>query len=255
MKKTLLAMVNYSSEIDILSVIGSGKILWQGRNGFEWIGLDNEEWQDVYIVQYSGSNIQSAIERFKKTKFTQLNLFALKPSFTKLRFIKLMMRSVLSWLPFKSSVDEGVNVEKLLEKTNNPILPSSNQFSRLYENGQGENPVAMLNFFKYRSDPLYPSDFTGKPEKTGAAAYNKYSMSVVRVVSKLGGYILNLGKVEEIIIGDKDNSWEEYAIMRYPDRHALRVMFSLKEHKNGTLKIHRDAGLEKTKVIALKPKS
>ena len=43
--------------------------------------------------------------------------------------------------------------------------------------------------------------------------------------------------------------------MRYPDRHALRVMFSLKEHKNGALKIHRDAGLDKTRVIALKPKS
>jgi hypothetical protein len=57
--------------------------------------------------------------------------------------------------------------------------------------------------------------------------------------------------VEGSIISDKDNSWEEYAIMRYPDRNALRVMFSLKEHKNGALKIHRDAGLEKTKVIAL----
>ncbi|MHA1944924.1 MAG: hypothetical protein ACXAC6_10610 [Candidatus Hodarchaeales archaeon] len=146
MKRTLLAMVNYSSEIDILSVIGSGKILWQGRNGFEWIGPDNEEWKDVYIIQYSGPNIQFAIERFKKAKFTRLNLLSVTPSFTKLRLIKLMMRSVLSWLPFKLSVDEGVNVEKLLEKVQSPILPSSNQFSRLYENGQGKNPVAMLNF-------------------------------------------------------------------------------------------------------------
>ncbi len=255
MKKTLLAMVNYSSEIDILSVIGSGKILWQGRNGFEWIGPDNEEWKGVYIVQYSESQFQPAIERFKSASFTDLNLLAVKPSFTKLRIIKLMMRSVLSWLPFKLSVDKGVNVEKLLEKVDSPILPSSNQFSRLYEDGEGEIPVAMLNFFKYRSDPLYPSSFTGKPEKTGAAAYNKYSMSVLRVVSKLGGYILHLGKVERSIIGDKDNSWEEYAIMRYPDRNALRVMFSLNEHKNGALKIHRDAGLDKTQVIALKPNS
>jgi hypothetical protein len=164
-------MVNYSSEIDILSVIGSGKILWQGRNGFEWIGPDNEEWKDVYIIQYSGPNIQFAIERFKKAKFTRLNLLSVTPSFTKLRLIKLMMRSVLSWLPFKLSVDEGVNVEKLLEKVQSPRKKS----------------CCDVKLFKYRSDPLYPSDFTGKPEKTGATAYNKYSMSVLRVVSKLGG--------------------------------------------------------------------
>jgi uncharacterized protein (DUF1330 family) len=244
-------MLNYSNETDLKSVIGSGKILWQGKSGFEWIGQDNEEWKNVYIVQYSSPNIESAIERFKKAEFTQLNLLSVTPSFTKVRLVKLMMRSVLSWLPFKLSVNEGVNVEQLLKEVQSPILPSSNQFSRLYENGQGENPVAMLNFLKYRSDPLYPSDFTGKPEKTGAAAYNKYGTSVLRVVSKLGGYILHQGKVEEKLIGDKDISWEEYAIMRYPDRHALRVMFSLKGHENDALKIHRDAGLEKTKVIAL----
>ena len=36
-----------------------------------------------------------------------------------------------------------------------------------------------------------------------------------------------------------------------PNRFALRTMFQLKNNGESTLKIHRDAGLEKTKVLAM----
>jgi hypothetical protein len=62
-----------------------------------------------------------------------------------------------------------------------------------------------------------------------------------------------LGKVEGTIIGDVDSSWNDYAIMHYPNRVVLRTMLSLKDRGNGALKIHRDAGLEHTKVVALNP--
>ena len=39
--------------------------------------------------------------------------------------------------------------------------------------------------------------------------------------------------------------------MRYPNRNALRTMFQLKNQGSENLRIHRDAGLKKTQVLAL----
>jgi hypothetical protein len=245
-------MVNYSSEIDILSVIGSGKVLWHGRNGFEWIGPANEEWKDVYIVQYLESQFQHAIERFKRASLTDLNLLAVKPaSGIKIKLLQYSMRFVLSWLPSKLTSDDTIIVEDLLDSLESPVLPSSKQFSRLFENGKGKYPVAMLNLLKYHSSPNYPLNFNGEEAETGAAAYTKYSMHAIRMVSKLGGYIHHLGKVEEPITGKDDDLWDEYAIMGYPTRFALQRMFTFKSRAEDSLRIHRDAGLEKTKVFAL----
>jgi hypothetical protein len=252
MKKTLIAMVNYPDQFDIKTVIGSGKVLWQGRNGFEWIGPDDEKWKDVYIIQYSDSKIQSAIDRFNNAPLTQLNLLAVKPlSSIKIKSLQLMMRYFFSILPIKLTSDDKIDVEERLGSLKSPILPSSKQFSSLFDDNQEQNPVAMLNLLKYHSTAEYPLDFTGKKEKTGGAAYNQYGKQVMRVVAKLGGYIEHMGKVEGSITNDNASLWDEYAIMRYPNRTALRTMLSLKERGKGATKIHRDAGLAKTKVIAL----
>lgn len=254
MSKTFIAMVNYTDQFDREKVIGSGKILWEGVNGFCWIGPDNEEWKDVFIVQYPDSEINSMIDRFHKAPLTHLTLLAVKPlSSIKIKLLQFFMRFFLSILPLKLSSDDKIDVEELLEAVKSPILPSSKQFSRLFDNDQEKQPVQMLNLLNYRSIAKYPLDFTGKREKSGAAAYNQYGKHVMRVVAKLGGYIMHIGKVEPIISDqdNKDSSWDEYAIMRYPNRTALRTMFSLKDHGKGTLKTHRDAGLDKTKVIAL----
>ncbi len=254
MKKTFLALVNYDSQFDIKTVIGQGKMLWQGKNGFEWIGSDDKEWKDAFIIQYSDSNSLAAIERFNNAPFTQLTLLAINPlSSIKIKLLQFFMRFFLSKLPFKLSSDDKIVVEELLGTLKSPILPSSEQFLRLFEEDQGKTPVAMLNLLKYRSIPIYPPDFTGKKENSGAAAYNRYGKHVIRVVAKLGGYIIHLGKVEGSIIGDKDSYWDEYAIMHYPNRVVLRTMLSLKDRGNGDIKIHRDAGLEHTKVVALNP--
>ena len=254
MKKTLIAMVNYNDKFDIKTVIGSGKVLWQGRNGFEWIGPADEEWKDVYIIQYSDFNIQSAIERFKNAPFTELNLLSVKPlSSIKIKLLQLMMRYFFSILPIKLISDDRISVEERLGSVKSPIFPSSKQFSRLFIDNQEKNPVAMLNLLKYHSTAEYPKEFSGKKEKSGAAAYNQYGKQVMRVVAKLGGYITHMGEVEGSIIKDNVNSWEEYAIMRYPNRTALRTMLSLKEQGEGAMKIHRDVGIDKTKVIALNP--
>jgi hypothetical protein len=186
MKITFLALVNYDSQFDIKTVIGPGKMLWQGNNGFEWIGSDDEEWKDAYIIQYSDSKSQAAIERFNNAPFTQLTLLVVNPlSSIKIKLLQLFMRIFLSKLPFKLSSDDTIVVEELLGTLKSPILPSYKQFLRLFEKDQGENPVDMLNLLKYHSTAIYPPDFTGKKENSGAAAYNQYGKNVMRVVAKL----------------------------------------------------------------------
>ncbi len=253
MKQTLLAMMNYTNQCDINAIIGKGKVLWQATNGFEWIGPSNgtEEWRAVYIIQYSNSTyFQRAIERLYQASFTDLQLLRVIPrSNTRIKAYQLLMRLFLSKFPLNLSSSD-INMDELLNTLNSPNLPSSQQFSHLlYEE---DKPVEMLNLLKYRQHPIYPPDFTGKKKKSGMEAYSAYGTRVIRIVAKLGGYITHMGSVEELIDGDKTKvDWEEYAIMRYPKRSVLRTMFSLMGNSKGDGAIHRDAGIEKTRVYAL----
>ncbi|MFX0183631.1 MAG: hypothetical protein ACFE95_11165 [Candidatus Hodarchaeota archaeon] len=43
MKKTIIAMFNYDSQVDTKTIIGTGRILWNGKDGSEWIGSENKE--------------------------------------------------------------------------------------------------------------------------------------------------------------------------------------------------------------------
>jgi hypothetical protein len=252
MKQTLLAMMNYSDHCNIKSVIGKGKVLWQAKSGFEWIGSSNGavKWKAVYIIRYSNpTSFQRAIKRFHQASFADLQLHLVKPrSYVRIKAIQLLMRFFLPKIPLNLSSSD-INVENLLDTLNSPNFPSSKQFSLLLE--EENKPVEMLNLLKYRHQPVYPPDFSGKKKRSGEEAYSAYGTRVIRVVAKLGGYITHMGSVEGLIDGEliaKD--WEEYAIMRYPSCSVLRTMFSLNGSNQEEGAIHRDAGIEKTRVYA-----
>ncbi|NPE09191.1 MAG: hypothetical protein GNW80_12975 [Asgard group archaeon] len=114
-------------------------------------------------------------------------------------------------------------------------------------------PVSILNFFKYNKIAQYPPESAGNTsqEISGEAAYNKYRKHVIKVVAKLGGGIEYSGKILEQLVGDLDEEWESFAIMRYPSNQTFYKMFTLKTNEKGGN--DRYAGLAKTSVIAFTP--
>ncbi|MHA2294391.1 MAG: hypothetical protein ACXAEU_08265 [Candidatus Hodarchaeales archaeon] len=251
---SLLVMLKFNDQDDKINpMIGDGNILWKGINGFELIGKGKEEWDEVFVIRYKNANMyQEAIDRFKGATFKDMKLISVKPlSWVKIKAIQFLMRFILSKIPLNLSSDDDVNVEELLDNLNSPILPTGKQLSRLLREDKGYS-IEMLNFLKYTEIVSYPADYKGKKDSSGEVAYNRYGKRAMRVVAKLGGCIIHMGKVNSVIIGDIEEDWDSYAVMRYPLRKTFEKMFTLKGVSNdGT--IHRDAGLKKTKLIALDP--
>jgi uncharacterized protein (DUF1330 family) len=118
------------------------------------------------------------------------------------------------------------------------IRPNKEQFLQLM-NAPDEGPVVMLNLLKF------------KPRE-GASEYGKYSDSVVKMVEARGGKLLWLGKADQVLIGNADEPWDAVALVHYPSRKAFIEMTTSKEYESAHE--HRDAGLERTMLIACTPR-
>ena len=122
------------------------------------------------------------------------------------------------------------------------ITPNPQQFQALAAS-KDEGPVVMLNLlkFKARSD-----DGNG----SGADAYGRYSEAAVKMVEERGGRIVWQGRAEQILVGDESADWDIVALVEYPSRKTFIEMVSapgyMKTHE------HREAGLERTVLIACK---
>jgi uncharacterized protein (DUF1330 family) len=119
------------------------------------------------------------------------------------------------------------------------IRPNKQQFLDLM-NSSDEGPVVMLNLLKF------------KPRE-GAAEYNKYGDSVVKMVEARGGKVLWLGRVDQTLIGDVDaDAWDAVALVQYPSRKAFVEMTTSKEYD--AAHEHRESGLERTLLLACTPR-
>lgn len=74
--------------------------------------------------------------------------------------------------------------------------------------------------------------------------------AAVRMVEERGGRIVWQGRAEQTLIGDETEDWDVVALVEYPSRKAFIEMVSapgyMKTHE------HREAGLERTVLIACK---
>lgn len=122
------------------------------------------------------------------------------------------------------------------------VSPAVEAIQELLANHQG--PLVMLNLlkFKERSDD-------GK--STGAAAYGRYSQAVTKLLDKRGARIMWIGHPTAVLAGNDDN-WDAVALVEYPDKQAFMDMVSSPEYQ--AVHIHREAGLERTVLIACTPR-
>jgi uncharacterized protein (DUF1330 family) len=123
------------------------------------------------------------------------------------------------------------------------IVPTPERIQALLADPDS-GPVVMLNLlkFKVRADG---------EEGTGADAYRRYGEAVVRMVEERGGRVLWTGRSAHLLIGDETDRWDAVALVEYPSSRAFLEMGISREYQE--IHAHREAGLERTVLIACRP--
>jgi uncharacterized protein (DUF1330 family) len=116
------------------------------------------------------------------------------------------------------------------------IKPNREQFAALAAAAKSnDGTVVMLNLLKYAASG-------------GAKEYGAYGDSASKMVKALGGRIIYVGRCDQVLIGDASNEWDAIAVVEYPNRQAFIDMVSKPDYQKASE--HRDAGLERTVLIA-----
>ena len=123
------------------------------------------------------------------------------------------------------------------------IRPNPEQFRQLSESAES-GPVVMLNLLKFKPQ----ADDGGE---SGASAYRRYGDAAVRMIEDQGGRLLWAGSADQILIGDPEQDWDQVLLVEYPSRKAFIEMVSKPQYNEAHK--HREAGLERTIVVACTP--
>lgn len=124
------------------------------------------------------------------------------------------------------------------------ISPDPEKFRKLIEKHQG--PIVMINLLKFKAKAQ-------GEEGTGAEAYGRYGSKVVKTTEVVGGKVLWSGRPESVLIGHSSDEWDAVALVQYPSPKALFEMGLMAEYQE--IHKHREAGLERTVLIACTPTS
>jgi uncharacterized protein (DUF1330 family) len=124
------------------------------------------------------------------------------------------------------------------------ITPNTDQFAELAA-ADDEGPVVMLNLlkFKERSD---------SGTATGEETYRSYGDVAVRMIEERGGRVIWAGRADQILVGDPSEHWDLVLLVQYPSRAAFLDMVSQPSYQDAHR--HREAGLERTVVVACTPR-
>lgn len=134
------------------------------------------------------------------------------------------------------------------------VMPTQASVAELLSCPQDYKP-AMVNFFRYRPQARYATPDGVGESVSGRRAYGRYGQVAFTTVYRTGGRLVFFGRVEETLreaaAGPTMGAWEDIAVMQYTEPKAILTMEQVPAYK-AALK-HRDAGLERTVIIASTP--
>jgi len=228
-----------------------GSLLWAGHDITQLIGLDEPEWDEIVVAEYSEENAyNNALNRIKEAdmlKYYKVHLVSHYP-----QAIIDKMNEMLKALKVKNL--ESIPVEELSsierweaeKKTGTDHLgPTPNQMETLLQRDQNI-PVVMLNYLKFRDVAVYPDDFKGKRYKTGREAYQKYGQR-----DSHNNQVDIFGDYKFTIVGEDEPKWNNFVFVRYPSVKNFIGMIATKSYQASSTQ--RSAGLENTILLSITP--
>jgi uncharacterized protein (DUF1330 family) len=111
----------------------------------------------------------------------------------------------------------------------------------------GTGPLQFVNLLAYHRQAVYPADHElAGSGISGADAYALYGLVALEQVTRRGGRLTLYTDVVLTLIGP-DQSWDQVAVMEYPDTEAFLDMIVDPDYVAAL--VHRDAGLAETVVM------
>src|SRR6185503_19376046 len=106
--------------------------------------------------------------------------------------------------------------------------------------------VVMLNLLKFKARSDADAGTSGEEE------YRAYCDAAVAMIEERGGKVIWAGRADQILIGDPSEDWDTVLLVQYPNRAAFLDMVSQPSYQGAHE--HREAGLERTVVVACTPR-
>ena len=121
---------------------------------------------------------------------------------------------------------------------------SKEDFAVLRADSGGE-AIDMLNLIRLREAAVYGD---GR-QASGAEAYAAYGRISQPVFARLGGRIVWRGRLDQILIGPKEEAWDICFIARYPSTAAFADM--VRDPRYREAMAHRQAAVANSRLIRL----
>jgi uncharacterized protein (DUF1330 family) len=132
-----------------------------------------------------------------------------------------------------------------------PVNPSAEQLEALgaIAGTTDDGPLVMLNLNRYRERAAYAVDPPGggPAQVSGHEAYQRYGITALKVLTRVGGEVLWATHATLTVVGDDSDGCDEVIAVRYPSAKAF-LDLALDPELADALP-HRDAGLERAAII------
>lgn len=214
------------------------RVKWQSHSDFPLIGATDAYWSRFILISGESANA-SPIDTAAAEDAFVARVSLLTPPRLALGVLRTLTTLGVLAKPKGEIARDAQNLGFRAE-----LMPSSEAIALLLKQPQSYAP-SMVNFLGYYARAK-------GAEGSGAAAYRRYGMVAMRTVYRTGGALLFYGRIEEVVLkakaGPTLGPWDEVAAMRYPNPAAILSMEHVPEYRAALH--HRDAGLERTIVIA-----
>lgn len=220
---------------------------WDSAADFTVIGgpPEGHYWQHFIIASGGDANrLPIALDTVEDAYVARISLRRPPP-------LLFGVLKILIWLRVLSKPHGPIIQDAQTLSFRSDVMPSAASITRLLAQPHSYAP-AMVNFLSFYKDAQYREP---QPDISGSRAYLRYGVVAMRTVYRTGGRLIFTGRVQTVLreptAGPTIGRWDDLAAMRYPTPSAILSM----EHAPDYLAAldDRDAGLERTVVIASTP--
>ena len=226
---------------EAVALASNVSITWSARADLSFIGGDDPYWSRFYILA-GGDPAHLPVDLCNaEDAYVARVAFGAPPK------LALGVLRLLVTLGILNKPAGAVSGDVQSKGYRSELMPNQSAIAHLLSRPQSYAP-SMVNFLAYRPSALYAD---GRAS-SGRAAYARYGIVAMRTVHRTGGHLLFFGRITEVLReatnGPTTGAWNDVAAMRYSNPAAILTMENMADYRAALH--HRDAGLERTVVIA-----
>ncbi len=226
------------------------RLKWAASANFTFVGEGACHWDRFLLL--AGTPRDSRLPVFLDDHVADAQVVRLRlarPPVMMLGFLRLLNLVGLRRMP-----SGAVETDPAHTGARADVMPTQASVAELLSCPHDYRP-AMVNFFCYRPQALYGEAGGDGAGLSGRRAYGLYGQVAFTTVYRTGGRLVFFGRVEETLReaagGPTAGAWEDIGVMQYTEPKAILTMEQVPAYRAALR--HRDAGLERTVIIASTP--